>query len=184
MRRSIVRNALAVAALACMPRLAVADIIYPPIPGDLDPSTVVWFYGCAVGLPGACVTAGVARQLPSTPHPTYWNLFYTQFLKTPSGTPYSPNDIWKWSLPDGSCRGVAFNYFWDEKECFITTLRSEVLSARVDWQAPFPIGEIHEPITLTALVAPEPGSFALVASGLALLGAVVAPSGRYLRPAA
>jgi hypothetical protein len=170
MRSTTVRTGLAIAVLMCIPQLATADIVYPRINGNIDPSTVTWFYGCTDALPsGACVTAGVGRMMVDPPH-FPWTLFYDfSQLKTPGGTEYMIYDRVSWRLPDGSCAGVEDSFAWSDDSCFISNLQSEQLLVSLDWTAPFPAGYQRTPVLLTALVAPEPTSLALVATGLILV---------------
>jgi len=188
MRRLVPGIAFAFAMAAIVPRAARADINYPAIPSNINPSTVVWFYGCTDELPGACLTMGVGRSLLGPPYDYYFAFYGSGVgLVTPFGVTYSVNDKWGWQNADRSCAGGADNLFWFLNDCFVQNLESEVLRGRVDWLAPNPppfIGPVSAPIFLTALSTPEPAPIVLVAAGLAAIGGVGALRRRHSRSAA
>jgi hypothetical protein len=172
MRRSLAAMMLAVGAL--VPGAARADVVFPAIPANLDPSTVVWFNGCTNALEGACVTAGVARKLPNQPNPTQWLLFYN-FLPqtTPSGVQYDVLDSWSWHSFDNTCVGGTDMLFWDQSSCVITHLKSETFAVQISWNRNvLPQGEQRALVTLSPLATPEPASIALVATGLLTISGV------------
>jgi hypothetical protein len=171
MRRFLVGIALAVTSSAVAPGVARADVTFPPIPLNVNPSTVTWFYGCADALPGACLTMGIA---PSTNNGTFFGFYGSGVdLLTPSGVRYNIGDTWGWSLPDGTCSGLSSEIQWTPNSCFVQNLPFERLTSRVIWSTgsnpslpPFNIA----PLTLTAV--PEPSSMVLAAAGLLVLGGV------------
>ena len=103
MRRVVIGVALAFAVAAVAPRTARGDVAYPPIPSNIDPSTVTWFYGCTDALPGACVIALVGQVLP----PAFGNYLFWYasggVFRTPFDVQFSVSDQWGLTFPGHDC---------------------------------------------------------------------------------
>jgi len=172
MRRCVAGVALAFVCLGA--HTGRADVAYPAIPENVNPSTVTWFYGCTDALPGACLTMGIGRTTSGADN---FVGFYGSGtgLVTPFGVTYSVNDAWSWQLPDGSCSGGGTNLFWAPNSCFVQNIASEVFKGRVDWPDAI-VGLKSAAISLTA--TPEPASIVLVATAFLTLVGVARPRRR------
>jgi hypothetical protein len=179
MRRSVVGIVVAFASVAAAPRVARADVNYPPIPSYVNPSTVTWFYGCTDALPGACLTIGIGRTL--APATDRYVGVYGAFFTTPSGVPYSLFDTFTWSLPDGSCFGSGDDIIIVPNNCFVQNIQSGRLTAQVEWSTTNP-PFTRASVLLTA--TPEPASLALFATGLLAVAGVGASRRRRPKTAA
>jgi hypothetical protein len=182
-------QSVGVVALAMVPGVVAAQD--PAIPINLDPSTVVWFFGCVAGLPDACMKAGVGREPGTRPYP--WTLFYGSGV-FPS---FDVDDAWTWQLIDGSCRRKDQIIMWADTDCFIAHIESAELIGRGFFYQKSELGFLDRhsasitliPLTDTPLgtteqssVAPEPGSLALLATGVAGVGVGIARRRRKATP--
>jgi len=158
MRRSVVGMGLLLAALTLAPRVARGDVIV--------------FYGCAQGLPDACITL----TFTGSPSAGYDGVPSTDFAfryQTASGATFSLFDSFGWRLPDGTCVGGDTGPEFRPGSCAAQNAASMVITGQVRW-APAGANPLMptESSLITFTATPEPTSVALAATGLLVIGGV------------